>query len=41
VIQDDLETLLFLLSDMHTLDLKIEEDMEFQRGLIVKEFLEI
>jgi hypothetical protein len=41
VIQDDLQTFLFHMSDMHTLTLKIEKDMEFQRGLVLKQFLEI
>jgi hypothetical protein len=36
VIQDDLKTLLFHLSDMYTLTPKIEEDIRFQRGLSVK-----
>jgi hypothetical protein len=41
VIQDDLQTFLFHMSDMHILTLKIEKDMEFQRGLVLKQFLEI
>jgi hypothetical protein len=37
VIQGGLKTLLFHLKDIHTLILKIEEDIEFQRGLTIKE----
>jgi hypothetical protein len=40
VIQDGLQILFFHLSDIHTLTLKIEEVMKFQRGLSVKRFLE-
>jgi hypothetical protein len=40
VIQDGLQMLLFHQNDMHKLTPKIEEDMEFQRGLSIKEFLE-
>jgi hypothetical protein len=29
------------MSDMHTLTLKIQEDREFQKGLVIKQFLEI
>jgi hypothetical protein len=39
VIQDGLKTLLFHLSDMPKLTLKIEEDIKFQRGLNIKQFL--
>jgi hypothetical protein len=40
MLHTDLQTILFILDDMHILTLKIEEDMEFQRGLSVKQFLE-
>jgi hypothetical protein len=40
VIQYGLQTFLFHLKDMHTLTLKIEEDIQFQRGLNVKQNLE-
>jgi hypothetical protein len=33
--------MLFNLDDMHIATFKIEEDIEFQRGLSVKQFLEI
>jgi hypothetical protein len=33
--------MLFNLDDMHIPTLEIDEDMEFQRGLSVKQFLEI
>jgi hypothetical protein len=36
VLQGDLQRLDYDLGDMHTLTLKIKEDIEFQRGLIVK-----
>jgi hypothetical protein len=39
VFQRDLEVLLFPPVDMHTPSLKIEEDIEFQRKLIVKQNL--
>jgi hypothetical protein len=41
VLQDGLGTLLFDLGDMCRLTLKMEEDMEFERGLSVKQILEI
>jgi hypothetical protein len=41
VLQDGLGTLLFDLGDMRRLTLKMEEDMEFERGLSVKQILEI
>jgi hypothetical protein len=41
MLQTDLQTMLLNLYDMHISTLKIEEDMEFQRGLSVKQFLEI
>jgi hypothetical protein len=40
VLQDGLETSLFDLSDMHRPTLKMEKDMEFERGLSVKLILE-
>jgi hypothetical protein len=40
MLQTDLQTMLFNMDDMHTPTLKIEEDMEFQKGLSVKQFLE-
>jgi hypothetical protein len=40
VFQSDLEVLLFPPVNMHTPSLKIEEDIEFQRRLIVKQNLE-
>jgi hypothetical protein len=40
MLQTDLQTTLFNLDDMHIPTLKIEEDMGFQRGLSVKQFLE-
>jgi hypothetical protein len=36
VLQDVLAPLLFDLGDMHRPTLKMEEDMEFERGLSVK-----
>jgi hypothetical protein len=39
VFQTELKVLLFNLVDMHELTLKIKEDMKFQRGLSVKQFL--
>jgi hypothetical protein len=36
VLHGDLQRLDYDLSDIHTLTLKIKEDIEFQRGLIVK-----
>jgi hypothetical protein len=39
--QTDLKIMLFNLDDMDIPTLKIEEDIEFQRGLSVKQFLEI
>jgi hypothetical protein len=39
VLQDDLETLFFDLGDMHRLTVKMEEDMEFDKGLSVKQLL--
>jgi hypothetical protein len=41
VFQTELKVLLFTLVDMHELTLKIKEDMKFQRGLSVKQFLKI
>jgi hypothetical protein len=41
MLQTDLQTMLFNLDDMHIATFKIEEDIEFQRGLSVKQFLEI
>jgi hypothetical protein len=41
MLQTDLQTMLLNLYVMHISTLKIEEDMEFQRGLSVKQFLEI
>jgi hypothetical protein len=41
VLEDGLETLLLDLGDMHRPSLNIEEDMEFPRGLSVKQILEI
>jgi hypothetical protein len=41
VYQSDLQMLLFDLTNMHRLTLKIEEDIEFQKALSVKQFLEI
>jgi hypothetical protein len=41
MLQTDLQIMLFNMDDMQTLTLKIEEDMEFQRGLSVKQLLEI
>jgi hypothetical protein len=41
MLQTDLQTILFNLDDVHIPTPKIEEDMEFQRGLSVKQFLEI
>jgi hypothetical protein len=38
--QTDLKIMLFNLDDMDIPTLKIEEDIEFQRGLSVKQFLE-
>jgi hypothetical protein len=40
VIQGGVEALLYHLEDMHTLTLKVEEDVEFQRWLNVKQNLE-
>jgi hypothetical protein len=40
-IQDDLETLFFDLGDMHRPTLNMKENMEFEKGLIVKQILEI
>jgi hypothetical protein len=39
VIEYGLQTLLFHLNDMHRLTPMFEEDIEFQRGLHVKQFL--
>jgi hypothetical protein len=39
--QVDLQTLLFDLIGMHRVTLNIEEDMEFEKGLSVKQILEI
>jgi hypothetical protein len=36
VLHDDLQRLYYDLGDMHTPTLKIKENMEFQKGLIVK-----
>jgi hypothetical protein len=36
VLHSDPQRLYYGLGDMHTLTLKIEEDIEFQRGIIVK-----
>jgi hypothetical protein len=36
VLHGDLQRLDYDLSDMHTTTLKIKEDMEFRKGLIVK-----
>jgi hypothetical protein len=41
VIQSVLHALLYSLEYMHKLTPHIEEDMEFQKGLNVKQFLEI
>jgi hypothetical protein len=41
MLQTDLQRMLFNLDDMHIATFKIEEDIEFQRGLSVKQFLEI
>jgi hypothetical protein len=41
MLQTDLQTILFNLDDVNIPTPKIEEDMEFQRGLSVKQFLEI
>jgi hypothetical protein len=41
MLQTDLQIMLFNMDDMQTPTLKIEEDMEFQRGLSVKQLLEI
>jgi hypothetical protein len=40
VLQNGLQIFLFDLVDMHRLSLIMEDDIEFQRGLIVKQFLE-
>jgi hypothetical protein len=40
VLQTDLQTILVNLGDMHGPTLRIEEDMEFPRGLSVKKILE-
>jgi hypothetical protein len=40
-LQDDLETLFFNLGDMHRPTLKMEENMEFEIGLSVKQILKI
>jgi hypothetical protein len=37
----DLQTFLFDLTDMHRPNHKMEEDMEFKKGLSVKQILEI
>jgi hypothetical protein len=37
MLQTDVQTMLFNLDDMHIATLKIEEDMEFQRGLSIKQ----
>jgi hypothetical protein len=39
VLQDGVETLFFDLGDMHRPTIKMEEDMEFERGLSVKQIL--
>jgi hypothetical protein len=39
--QDDLSSSFYDLDDMHILNLKIIEDIKFQRGLSVKQILEI
>jgi hypothetical protein len=36
VLPDDLQKLYYDLVDMHTLTIKIKEDIEFQRGINVK-----
>jgi hypothetical protein len=36
VLYGDLQRLYYNLGDMHTLNLKIKEDIEFQRGINVK-----
>jgi hypothetical protein len=36
VFYDDIQRLYYDMDDMHTLTLKIKEDIEFQSGLIVK-----
>jgi hypothetical protein len=41
MLQTDLQTMLFNLDDVHIPNLEIEDDTEFQRGLSVKQFLEI
>jgi hypothetical protein len=41
MLQTDIQTMLFNLDDMHIPTQEIDEDMEFQRGLSVKQFLEI
>jgi hypothetical protein len=40
-LQDDIETLFFDLGDMHRPTLKMEEDMEFEIGLSVKQIQKI
>jgi hypothetical protein len=40
-LQDSLQTLLFDLNDMYTPSPKIEEVVEFAKGIIVKQVLEI
>jgi hypothetical protein len=40
-LQDDLQTLFFDLGDMHRPTLKMEEDMEFEIGLSVKQIQKI
>jgi hypothetical protein len=39
--QSDLQALLFNKTDMHRQTLKMEEDMEFERGIGIKRILEI
>jgi hypothetical protein len=41
ILQTDLQTMLFNLDDMYRRTLKIEEGMQFSRGLSVKQILEI